>query len=196
MEASPHTVGHRNSLAYKVFVKAAEARDHFLGKRSIGDFSPTVQRYYTGMTLFRYICLVCVEWPLVLLVSMISLLAVPGTLVYMIVHSGQYIERIGSAWCLALLAVYLLASLGAAAMLLVCTFILCSWAAREPTWIVTALKNRHHQGDEYWKDSSAFKETPEKFPGPIALFKKWILSIESGSSPNITWDTGRKGDLR
>jgi hypothetical protein len=113
----------------------------------------------------------------------------------MLVSSRQYIERIGEWGCIALLAAYLLASIGVAVVILFCLSFLCYWAARKPTWIVAVLKKRHHRHD--WGVSrSTFEDAPEKFPGPIALLKKWILSIESGSSPNITWDTGRKGDQR
>lgn len=182
---SPHSVVHRRSLAHRMFVSSASARDIFLGNPKVTDFSPTVQKYYTGISLRRYIIMVCVEYPLILLSSLVTWMMIPSTLLLMVVDlfAGDIHGFVGFIMFIGFLA----ASAVAVAALFFLWALVRSWAASGPSFPVRMYKKRlysHRDPD--------FDDFPEKFPGPVALLKKWILSTGSGESSKITWDSGKR----
>ncbi|KKN13908.1 hypothetical protein LCGC14_1001410 [marine sediment metagenome] len=187
--SSPHTVAHRRSLAYKMFEKAANGRDLFLGREHKGDFLPTMQKYFTGISLRRYLLLVCIEYPLVMLASAMTWAIIPLTFCYMILRlaSGVSAGTLHGFTALWSFAGFLVLTLGAMAGLLFLWSLIQTWAEKEPSSSVRWYLQRRYGG----KDPD-FDDFPEKFPGPIALLKKWLLSTGSGESSKITWDSGKK----
>lgn len=186
---SPHTVAHRRSLAYRIFKRAADCRDLFLGRSYKGDYLPTLQKYFTGISLRRYVLLVCVEYPMVLLISIFTWAVLLFLPCYMI---GVALVNINSgAWdpirALVALLAFLVATVCIIGLLFFVRAILIAWAESEPGIIAMIYKQRRYSGRD-----PDFDDFPEKFPGPIALLKKWILSTDSGESSKITWDSGKK----
>jgi hypothetical protein len=189
--ASPHSVVHRKSLAYRMFVTAAEARDVFLGNENVGDFSATLQKYFTGISLPRYLVLVCIEYPLVLLISALTWCVAPATLVYILVriihsHSVGEISFTGGVGIFGLL---ILLTLFVTFFLLLLWGSVLKWAEQPPNALIRYIRGKVFRPDHVEPEYARY---PEKFPGPIALLKKWILSI--GGPPGtsqITWDSGR-----
>lgn len=187
--SSPHTVAHRRSLAYRMFEKAANGRDLFLGKEAKGDFLPTLQKYFTGISLRRYVLLVGIEYPLILVISALTWAALPLTFFYMIfqlvvgVNEGT-LHGFTAAWSF---IGFLIVTIIGIAMIFLAWAIVCSWAAKPPTFPVRWYLQRRYGGRD-----PDFDDFPEKFPGPIALLKKWLLSTGSGESSKITWDSGKK----
>jgi len=187
--SSPHTVAHRRSLAYRMFEKAANGRDLFLGKAAKGDFLPTLQKYFTGISLRRYVLLVCIEYPLILIGSALTWAAIPLTLVFMIldlvgdVNEGT-LHGFTAFWSF---IGFLIVTIIVIAAFFFSWVVITSWAERGPSLPVRWYLQRRYGG----KDPD-FDDFPEKFPGPIALLKKWLLSTGSGESSKITWDTGKK----
>lgn len=186
---SPHTVAHRRSLAHRVFKRAANTRDLFLGERKRGEYLPTLQKYFTGISLRRYLVLVCVEYPLILLANVLNWIVVPCSFLYMIakvvveINQGTIAPVVGLAFSAGFLVVTLLA-IGACFFLRAC---ISMWAESDPGALVDLYKLHMYGG----KDPD-FDDFPEKFPGPIALLKKWLLSADAGESSQITWDSGKK----
>lgn len=187
--SSPHTVAHRRSLAYKIFEEAANDRDLFLSREAKGDFLPTLQKYFTGISLPRYILLVCVEYPLIWLISLATWIVIPLTFFYMVfkllvgVDEGT-LQGFTACWSFA--GFLILTALAIGALLFTWAGILI-WAEKEPSSLVKWYLQRRYGG----KDPD-FDDFPDKFPGPIALLKKWLLSTGSGESSKITWDSGKK----
>jgi hypothetical protein len=186
---SPHTVAHRRSLAHRVFKKAANARDLFLGKRKSGEYLPTLQKYFTGISLKRYLLLVCIEYPLILIVNVLNWIVVPCSFLYMLstIIIGVNNSTLAPVIGIVFLVVFCIAtaiSVGAVVFLRACISV---WAEAEPSLPVMIYKNHMYSG----KDPD-FDDFPEKFPGPIALLKKWLLSADAGESSQITWDSGKK----
>lgn len=186
---SPHTVAHRRSLAHRVFKKAANARDLFLGKRKSGEYLPTLQKYFTGISLKRYLLLVCIEYPLVLIINVLNWIVVPCSFLYMLfkigigINEGTIALAVGTVFLVAFCMATAL-SFGAYFFLRAC---ISMWAEADPSLPVEIFKHHMYSG----KDPD-FDDFPEKFPGPIALLKKWLLSADAGEPSQITWDSGKK----
>lgn len=184
---SPHTVAHRGSLAYRMFVLAAETKDRWLRNQDHGDFSATVQKYYTGMSLSRYVFLVGVEFPLIVAMSLLTWLTFPATLVYFIARLTAAQEQIGTGDSLFFALIFVVVILLSAFLFFLGYVALVSWASTGPNAFTRVLRKHflklpiYHRGEDI-----------EKFPGPVALFKKWILSTAKGVPAQITWDSGRR----
>jgi hypothetical protein len=187
--SSLHTVAHRRSLAYRMFKRAADSRDLFLGKDYKGDFLPTHQKYFTGISLRRYITLVCVEYPLVLIISLTTWLVLPSTFLYMLIDlvSGVNEGTLRGSVALWSFLGFLVATGLTVGLLFVIWSMIIAWAERGPSFWVKICKLRLHSGND-----PDYDDFPDKFPGPIALLKKWLLSADSGESSKITWDSGKK----
>jgi hypothetical protein len=186
---SPHAVVHRRSLAHRVFFSAGSARDAFLGNRRVGDFTPTVQRYYTGISLRRYVTLVCVEYPLIMLFSFLTWAVLPVSFLYMLFDlvSGMKEGNLhGFAAFLSMIGFLVATVFFIGAFFFVWAGIR-SWASQGPSLPVRWYKKRRLSGRD-----PDFDDFPEKFPGPIALLKKWILSAGTGEASKITWDSGKR----
>lgn len=186
---SPHTVAHRRSLAYRIFRRAADSWDLFLGRNYKGNYLPTTQKHFTGISLKKYIALVCIGYPLVLLTSLLTWMVIPSTLIYM---AGLILIGINDGsliWYSALL--FFLCFLGfgliVGALMFLIKAALINWAESPPGIVASVYSCRRYSG----KDPD-FDDFPDKFPGPIALLKKWILSTDYGEASKITWDSGKK----
>jgi hypothetical protein len=187
--SSPHTVAHRRSVAYRMFERAANGRDLFLGNEHIGDFLPTMQKYFTGISLRRYVLLVCIEYPLILTGSALTWAVLPLTFCYMIVKlvggvNAGTLHGFTAFWSM---IGFIIATVVFVAAFFFAWILLCSWAERGPSLPVRMYMNHFYRG----KDPD-YDDFPDKFPGPIALLKKWLLSTGSGESSKITWDSGKK----
>ncbi len=187
--SSPHTVAHRRSLAYRMFEKAANGRDLFLGKEAKGDFLPTLQKYFTGISLRRYVLLVCIEYPLIIIGSALTWGVIPLTFFYMIfslvtgVNDGN-LHGFTAFWSF---VGFLILTILAIAAFFFSWVVITTWAERGPSFPVRWYLLRRYGGRD-----PDFDDFPDKFPGPIALLKKWLLSTGSGESSKITWDSGKK----
>ncbi len=184
--ASQHAVVHRKSLAYRMFVKAAEARDAFLGNENVGDFSATLQQYYTGISLPRYLALVCIEYPIILAISCLSWLAIPGTFFYVLFRIIANSNEIGFGSSLQIIVVVVFVTFMGFILPFGAWLGVLQWAGREPNFIAKFLRKKYAGND------GDFREAPEKFPGPISLLKKWLLSTAHDGTSQITWDSGRE----
>lgn len=180
---SPHTVANRRSAAYKMFVTAAGARDRFLGNRGTGDFSPTVQRYYTGMGLPRYVFLVVVEYSFIVWASLFCWAAIPAAFIYLVSQVVPHAEEIGVGNCLAIIGLNTLVGFVGLALLFAIYLGLVAWARSGPNIFTRLLRRLVLEQDE---------GEIENFPGPVSLIKKWILSTYEGVPSQITWDSGRR----
>lgn len=188
---SPHTVAHRASLAYRMFVLAAESRDYWLRNKNSGDkyFSPTVQKYYTGISLSRYVFLVGIEFPFILLVSLLTWLSFGASLIYFIVKLVDSTSRtLDTIWpALFFLTMYILSHIIIIILIFALLNGIISWAYSGPNSFTRFLRKHFfklpyfHRGDDL-----------NKFPGPVALFKKWILSKYNNVPSQITWDSGKR----
>lgn len=184
---SPHTVADRASLAYRTFVLAAEGRDRWLRNRDHGDFSATVQKYYTGMSLPRYMLLVAVELPTILLFSFLTWLAFPATLLYFTVKLAAVREQLYVEDLFFFTFVFVALSFASAVAFFVTYFGLLAWASKGPNAFTRVVRKHFLKLPPYHRGKDI-----EKFPGPVALFKKWILSTDRGVPAQITWDSGRR----
>lgn len=187
--SSPHTVAHRRSLAYRMFERAANGRDLFLGKDHKGDYLPTLQKYFTGISLRRYVILVGVEYPLVLITSVLTWAVIPLTFLYMIFKlvSGVDAGTLCAFTAFWSFVGFLIVTIVGIAAFFFLWEVITSWAERGPSFPVRWYLQRMYGG----KDPD-FDDFPEKFPGPIALLKKWLLSAGAGEPSQITWDSGKK----
>lgn len=172
----------RDSLAYRVFLLAATARDIWLSKSNVGDFSATVQRYYTGISLNRYLFLVCVELPLAYLSSLLTWVTFPFIAIYPVYQAGKHWQEFQHQvfWAPATTGVLLIivaVSVGGF------FFLILSWSERGPGKVARAVKSRL---------VSIPEEDVDKHPGPIDLLKKYIAATGSRGSSQITWDSGRR----
>ncbi len=148
--SSPHTVAHRRSLAYRMFEKAANGRDLFLGKEAKGDFLPTMQKYFTGVSLRRYIFLVCIEYPLILVTSALTWSVLPLTFCYMIFKlvSGTNdgtLHGFTAFW--SFIGFLIVTIIGIAAFFFVWVLI-TTWAERGPSFPVRWYKQRFYGGKD------------------------------------------------
>lgn len=184
--SSPHTVANRQSLAYKMFVLAAESRDRWLRNQNVGDFSATVQKYYTGMSLSRYIFLVCIEFPLVLAASLLTWCFLPASLIFMVARVSTYESQIGLGNCILYLIGFILLALVSGVILVLLYAAILAWASSKPNRFTRFFKRHLFHLPE---------EEIEKFPGPVTLLKKWVLSTAKGGPAQITWDSGRRRDI-
>ncbi|MBD3426387.1 MAG: hypothetical protein GF409_04040 [Candidatus Omnitrophica bacterium] len=179
-----HTVARRDSLAYKVFLLAATARDIWLNNRYIdryiGDFSATVQKYYTGISLKRYLFLVFVELPLIYLTSALTWAVLPLTIAYPFYRAGQHWHEFQFSVFQAPLLTAALAMLTFIVVGGIC-FLALRWAESEPPKISRRIKS--------WLISVP-DEDIEKYPGPVHLLKKCIAGSKERRAKQITWDRG------
>ena len=172
-----------------MFDRAAETRDLFLGNEKVGDFLPTMQKYYMGISVRRYVMMVCIEYPLICAFNFLTWMAVPASLCYMLwdTVSGIWTDRYHAFTGTFALIGFLIASALAVGVFFFAWGLIRTWAASGPSFPVRVFLIHRYSG----KDPD-FDDFPEKFPGPIALLKKWLLSTGSGESSKITWDSGKK----
>jgi len=186
--ASQHSVIHRKSLAYTMFVRAAKARDDFFGYSKVGDFSATQQRYFTGISHKRYLGLLLIEYPIICLITLVSYASIPLSFFYMVLRVAQakVAGTMGGWESLGFMAEFFGLTLLLTMLVMALWMAVLSWARSGPNRITKILKRHFTQ---YHVD---LIESPEKFPGPIQLFKKWLLSSAEAGPAQITWDSGRK----
>lgn len=173
-DASPHSVIHRESVVHRLFVAGCEARDGFFGWKRVGQMSATQHRYATGMSLPRWILLVFVELPLFSLLSVAGWASPFLAFVWWLGNMIETADKVGGVAVLMGMCYLLLALLVGIAIFMIYVLLIV-WAKNGPNGVTMAASNilRMRRG--------------KYFPGPIALFKKFILSFHEGTTPLITW---------
>jgi hypothetical protein len=152
--------------------------------------SATVQKHYTGISLPRYTKLVYVEYPLALLTSVLTWAAIPATFIYMCSRVGHSVATgtVSQADGIFFLVAYVLGTVVIGVVIFGIMLLLLEWARRKPSTLVRWYKKNL----TVFGHSDRYEASPEKFPGPIAMLKKWILSMYEGTTSEITWDSGKR----
>jgi hypothetical protein len=170
-----------------MFTKAARSRDTWLGKKVTGVRSETTQKYYTGMTLPQYLYLVFLEYPLAVVTSLVGWLAGPVVLVYMLARITTLLDadQLGLGLALKFGFLWSVMTLLVVILLFFVWVGVTYWAEQGPN-VLTQFYLKY-----FGNSHEDARSTPEKFPGPVALLKKWILALDEGEVSRITWDSGK-----